>query len=240
MKWPMSDGVSWHGGHYNLDLRALTMVRVKDTIRLRLEKMVDRYEEIGRSLADPAVIGRQREFRELSVEYARLTRSRRSSARFSALERELASAREMQNDSDPGDARHGPRGNGAPRARHRARRRRAEDAADSARSARRQEHLPRSARGHRRRRGCDLRRRPVPHVLALRRDARLHASRCCRRIPASTAAIARSSAASPGSGAFARFKFESGVHRVQRVPATEAQGRIHTSAVHRGHSAGAR
>jgi peptide chain release factor 1 len=32
-----------------------------------------------------------------------------------------------------------------------------------------------------------------------------------------------------GSGAFARFKFESGVHRVQRVPATEAQGRIHTS-----------
>ena len=33
-----------------------------------------------------------------------------------------------------------------------------------------------------------------------------------------------------GSGAFARFKFESGVHRVQRVPATEAQGRIHTSA----------
>jgi peptide chain release factor 1 len=34
-----------------------------------------------------------------------------------------------------------------------------------------------------------------------------------------------------GNGAFARFKFESGVHRVQRVPATEAQGRIHTSAV---------
>jgi peptide chain release factor 1 len=33
-----------------------------------------------------------------------------------------------------------------------------------------------------------------------------------------------------GTGAFARFKFESGVHRVQRVPATEAQGRIHTSA----------
>jgi peptide chain release factor 1 len=29
---------------------------------------------------------------------------------------------------------------------------------------------------------------------------------------------------------FARLKFESGVHRVQRVPATEAQGRIHTSA----------
>ncbi|MCF8053661.1 MAG: peptide chain release factor 1 [Deltaproteobacteria bacterium] len=34
-----------------------------------------------------------------------------------------------------------------------------------------------------------------------------------------------------GSGAYSKLKFESGVHRVQRVPATEAQGRIHTSAV---------
>src|ERR1700742_1413114 len=33
-----------------------------------------------------------------------------------------------------------------------------------------------------------------------------------------------------GAGAFARLKFESGVHRVQRVPVTEASGRIHTSA----------
>jgi peptide chain release factor 1 len=33
-----------------------------------------------------------------------------------------------------------------------------------------------------------------------------------------------------GEGVFARLKYESGVHRVQRVPATEAQGRIHTSA----------
>ena len=32
-----------------------------------------------------------------------------------------------------------------------------------------------------------------------------------------------------GKGAFSRFKYESGVHRVQRVPQTEAQGRIHTS-----------
>jgi len=33
-----------------------------------------------------------------------------------------------------------------------------------------------------------------------------------------------------GKGVFAKLKFESGTHRVQRVPATEAQGRIHTSA----------
>lgn len=34
-----------------------------------------------------------------------------------------------------------------------------------------------------------------------------------------------------GKGAYSRLKFESGVHRVQRVPATEAQGRIHTSTI---------
>src|ERR1700736_5594657 len=32
-----------------------------------------------------------------------------------------------------------------------------------------------------------------------------------------------------GQGAYSKFKFESGVHRVQRVPETEAQGRVHTS-----------
>ena len=36
-----------------------------------------------------------------------------------------------------------------------------------------------------------------------------------------------------GRGAFAKLKFESGVHRVQRVPETEAQGRVHTSATTR-------
>ena len=34
-----------------------------------------------------------------------------------------------------------------------------------------------------------------------------------------------------GKGAYSRFKFESGVHRVQRIPSTESSGRIHTSTV---------
>lgn len=34
-----------------------------------------------------------------------------------------------------------------------------------------------------------------------------------------------------GHGAYSKFKYESGVHRVQRVPATESQGRVHTSTV---------
>lgn len=43
-------------------------------------------------------------------------------------------------------------------------------------------------------------------------------------------AIREASASITGKGVFARLKFESGVHRVQRVPETEASGRIHTSA----------
>jgi peptide chain release factor 1 len=42
--------------------------------------------------------------------------------------------------------------------------------------------------------------------------------------------LKEASASITGRGVFARLKFESGVHRVQRVPATEASGRIHTSA----------
>ncbi|MBP0447605.1 peptide chain release factor 1 [Roseomonas sp. SSH11] len=43
--------------------------------------------------------------------------------------------------------------------------------------------------------------------------------------------IKGASASITGRGVFAKLKFESGVHRVQRVPATETQGRIHTSTV---------
>lgn len=46
-----------------------------------------------------------------------------------------------------------------------------------------------------------------------------------------TVAIAARGAGGSGSGVYAHLKHEAGVHRVQRVPVTESQGRIHTSAV---------
>ncbi|ATG51693.1 peptide chain release factor 1 [Brachybacterium vulturis] len=46
-----------------------------------------------------------------------------------------------------------------------------------------------------------------------------------------TVAIAARGAGGPGAGVYAHLKHEAGVHRVQRVPVTESQGRIHTSAV---------
>jgi len=47
--------------------------------------------------------------------------------------------------------------------------------------------------------------------------------------PAEMGGVKEIVAAIEGDGAYSKLKFESGVHRVQRVPATEAQGRIHTS-----------
>ncbi|QNN81758.1 peptide chain release factor 1 [Brachybacterium sp. Z12] len=46
-----------------------------------------------------------------------------------------------------------------------------------------------------------------------------------------TVAIASRTVSGPGDGVYAHLKHEAGVHRVQRVPVTESQGRIHTSAV---------
>jgi peptide chain release factor 1 len=205
------------------------MVRVKDSIRLRLEKMVDRYEEIGRLLADPAVIGRQREFRELSMEYARLTPVAEKFGAFRALESELATARDMQQDGDPAmremgqeeTLRLGPE-------------------IELAEAALKMLLIPRDPRDEKNiylevRAGTggdeaaifagDLFRMYARYaethgfsVEVLSENAGEHGG--YREIISRIA----------GNAAFARFKFESGVHRVQRVPATEAQGRIHTSA----------
>jgi peptide chain release factor 1 len=205
------------------------MVRVKDTIRLRLEKMIDRYEEIGRSLADPAVIGRQREFRELSVEYARLTPVAEKFGAFRALERELASAQEMQNDSDPGMREMG----------------RDEMARLAPEIARAEDELkmlliPRDPRDDKNiylevRAGTGGDEAAIFAGDLYRMYARYAETHgftveILSESPGEHGGFREIISRIAGPGAFARFKFESGVHRVQRVPATEAQGRIHTSA----------
>ena len=71
--------------------------------------------------------------------------------------------------------------------------------------------------------------RPAAHVHALCRAARL-ARRADVGKPVRAGGYKEVIARIDGDGAYGRLKFESGAHRVQRVPATEAQGRIHTSA----------
>ena len=96
------------------------------------------------------------------------------------------------------------------------------------RPERRPQRHRRGARRRRRRGGIALRRRPVPHVRPLRRAPALEGRGHAASASPSRAASRRSSPRCAGR-AYSRLKFESGVHRVQRVPTTEAQGRIHTS-----------
>ena len=62
---------------------------MKESIRRRLERTVERFEEVGALLADPGVIARQGQFRELSMEYSRLGPVAQRFREFAPLEGEL-------------------------------------------------------------------------------------------------------------------------------------------------------
>jgi peptide chain release factor 1 len=203
---------------------------MKESIRRKLEKLDERFEEISRLLSDPGVIGRQNQFRELSMEYSKLTPLIDRYRRFAALEADVAIAAELAAEKDPATRAMGE-----------------EEIADLA---------PRIAAEE-----LELQRLLVPKdpqddsniFLEVRAgtggdEAAIFAGdlfRMYARYAESQGWEVEILSESPGEhggykeiicriigrGAFSLMKFESGTHRVQRVPATEAQGRIHTSAV---------
>ena len=73
---------------------------MKDSVRRRLEQAVERFEEVGRMLADPEVIGRPDRFRDLSMEYSRLEPVATRFDAFRGLEAERAAALEMSRGAD--------------------------------------------------------------------------------------------------------------------------------------------
>jgi len=202
---------------------------MKESIRRRLQRTVERFEEVGALLADPDVIARQGQFRELSMEYSRLEPVARRFLEYCRLEDELRVAQEM---ADGADAE--MREMAAEEARDLQQRIAAEDA--------------------------ELTRLLVPKdprddsniFLEIRAgtggdEAAIFAgdlfrmySRYAERQGWKVEVLSESAGEHggykeiisrvAGKGAYSRLKFESGAHRVQRVPATEAQGRIHTSA----------
>jgi peptide chain release factor 1 len=202
---------------------------MKDSIRRKLEKLDERFEEIGRLLSDAGVISRQNQFRELSMEYSKLEDLVGRYRRFVALEGDAATARELASDSDPSTRAMGE-----------------EELAD----------LNPRLLGEE----LELQRLLVPKdphddsniFLEVRAgtggdEAAIFAGdlfRMYTRYAESKGWAVEVLSESPGEhggykeiisrvigrGAFSLLKFESGTHRVQRVPATEAQGRIHTSA----------
>lgn len=202
---------------------------MKDSIRHRLEQTRDRFEEISGLLADPEVIGDQNQFRDLSREYSRLEPVVALFVKFEALRDDIAAAEEMVNDADDAVREMGKE----------------EFAALSESSARLLDDLQRSLIP------------PDPHddsniYLEIRAgtggdEAAIFAGDLFRMYSRYAESkgwrieiigerdgehggykeiVCRIT----GNSIFARLKFESGAHRVQRVPATESQGRIHTSA----------
>jgi peptide chain release factor 1 len=202
---------------------------MKDSIRQKLEKMHERFEEIGRLLSDAEVISRQNQFRELSMEYAKLRDIVERYRQFVALEGDAVIANEMASDKDPATRAMGE-----------------EELADLA---------PRIGAEE-----LELQRLLVPKdpqddaniFLEIRAgtggdEAALFAGDLLRMYARYAESkgwgveVLSESAGEHGGykevisriigrGAFSLLKFESGTHRVQRVPATEAQGRVHTSA----------
>lgn len=202
---------------------------MKQSLIDKLSDLADRFEEVGALLSDPETIGDQPRFRELSREYARLEPVVADFRNWRTLHDDLAAAREMQEDDDPSVRAMGQ-----------------EEAAQ----------LEASREGLE----LNLRKHLIPRdprdesniYLEIRAgtggdEAALFAGDLFRmygRYAESQGWTVEILSASEGEhggykevisrvegrGAYSRLKFESGAHRVQRVPETESQGRIHTSA----------
>ena len=202
---------------------------MKDSIRQRLERSRDRYEEVGRLLADPGTDGGSREFRDLSVEYAKLTPLAERYGAYVGTERELEAAHGLAADADPemrvlGDEE--------------VRRLQTKLATDELELRRMLVPVdPRDARNV----FLEIRAGTGGDEAAIFAGDLLRMyTRCAERrgwrvslmseSPSDLGGYKEVVLRVEGDQAYGWLRLESGGHRVQRVPATETQGRIHTSA----------
>ncbi len=202
---------------------------MKDSILKKLETLTERHEEVGHLLGDPDVISDQNKFRDLSKEYSQLEEVVSCFARYNQLIEDLTSAEEMMKDSDP-DMR--------------------EMAEEDFKSCK--EQLEPTE--------MQLQKLLLPKdpnddkniFLEIRAgtggdEAALFAGDLFRmysryaeknRWQIEVLSETRSEQGGykeiiclvSGNDVYSKLKFESGAHRVQRVPETESQGRVHTSA----------
>jgi peptide chain release factor 1 len=202
---------------------------MKDSIRRRLERTVDRFEEVSALLADPGVIAKQNQFRELSMEYARLEPVAQRFREFTRLEHERRSAQEM---AAAGDDEMSAMA---------AEEVRALDARIDAEAFELTKLLvPKDPRDDANifleiRAGTGGDEAAIFAGDLFRMYAR-YAERQGWKVEVLSESQGEHGGYKEiisrivGKGAYSQLKFESGAHRVQRVPATESQGRIHTSA----------
>jgi peptide chain release factor 1 len=203
---------------------------MKASIRQKLEKAELRFEELGALLADPETLGSSQRFRDLSVEYARLQPTAAAFAGYRQLEQDLRDAELILTDADSAMRALGEEEIAA------IRQRLLQHDAELERLL-----LPRDPRDERNvfleiraGTGGDEAALFVGDLLRMYSryaEAQGWQIETLSESPGEHGGYREVICRIVGRGVFSRLKFESGTHRVQRVPATEAQGRIHTSAV---------
>ncbi|WP_456379660.1 peptide chain release factor 1 [Thiolapillus sp.] len=200
---------------------------MKGSIRGKLEQIQDRFEEITGLLSDPEVQSDQNRYRSLSQEYAQLEPVVDCYRRYLQAEEEISAVKEMLDDPEM-----------------------AELAQDALQEARQQQQalepelqkllLPRDPNDERNifleiRAGTGGAEAALFAGDLLKAYLRYAEQRGWRvemisESPGEHGGYKEVIVKIIGQGVYSRLKFESGAHRVQRVPETESQGRIHTSA----------
>jgi peptide chain release factor 1 len=192
---------------------------MKESIRRKLQKLDERYEEIGRLLSEPDVIGRQNQFRDLSMEYSRLGPVVDRYRGFLALEEDLATARELAMEEELREI--GARVDVEERALQRLLV--PKDPHDDS-------NIFLEVRAGTGGDEAALFAGDLFRMYARYAESQRWEVEVLSESPGEHGGYKEIISRIIGRGAYSLLKFESGTHRVQRVPATEAQGRIHTSA----------
>ncbi|KAF0808095.1 peptide chain release factor 1 [Alcanivorax xiamenensis] len=202
---------------------------MKASLSAKLEKLTERFEELSGLLSDPDVIAEQKRFRAFSKEYAELEPVVRGFREYRSTEKDMDAARALAEDSDP-----------EMRAMGQEELREGQARLEQLESDLQRAMLPKDPRDNA---GVYLEIRAGTggdEAALFAGDLFRMYSRYADQRGWKVETVSASEgehggykeviARVMGDGVYSRLKFESGAHRVQRVPATESQGRIHTSA----------
>jgi peptide chain release factor 1 len=197
-----------------------------ESLLRKLAAVEQRFEEVSGKLADPGVLGNRQVFQKMSKEHSDLRELVEAYRAHQALERRADDAREMQRDPEMRDLAH------------------EEESQILSEQGGLEERiklllLPKDPNDDKNilleiRAGAGGEEAALFAAELFRMYTRFAERRrwsveIMSMSPAQAGGIKEIVALVQGNAAYSQLKYESGVHRVQRVPATEAQGRIHTS-----------
>lgn len=202
---------------------------MKASLLHKLDNLAERYEEVGHLLSDAEVIGDQEKFRGLSREYAELEPVIKVYQRFARARNDVEAARAMLADSDPDIRELAEQEINS-----------GEASLSSLENSLRLLLLPRDPNDNSNvfleiRAGTGGDEAAIFSGDLFRMYARYAESQGWKveiisERPGEHGGYKEIIVRIAGNGVYSRLKFESGAHRVQRVPETESQGRVHTSA----------